>query len=226
MAPRKLTMFKGVPVSQRPSRVPTRASTDPGDDGERGAEAAELDEEHGIDEADGDEEDDEQIAKGVLLLLEESGEFDGAGGEGFVLGDFGADFLHGAAEVAALQPGGDGDVGAEIIAAELNLAGLLDDVGDLGELDDAAGGGVQRQGEEGVFNLYLRGIDEHAEVHHAVAFEHAGGGLAEQGGVDDAGDGAGGEAKALRLQMPHADGQRWGRCRRGRRRYPRCPALP
>ena len=47
-------------------------------------------------------------------------------------------------------------------------------------------------------------VHQHADVHHAVAFEHAGRGLAEHRGVHGGGDVVGGEAEALRIGVAHA----------------------
>lgn len=51
----------------------------------------------------------------------------------------GLDLGDGTAEVAVFKPGSDRLVLAQILAMQIQLAGLLAEIGDLGELDRSAG---------------------------------------------------------------------------------------
>ena len=65
---------------------------------------------------DAEHEDDEEIVKALLLLFEEATEFDGGGGDAFVLGKQLFDFADGATEVAAFKSGGHGNELPEVVA--------------------------------------------------------------------------------------------------------------
>ena len=95
------------------------------------------------------------------------------------------DLGDGAAEVAAFEPRRDGHVLPQVLAPQLELAGLLGDVGDLRELAPRAPSGVRSGSSRSAADAVDPGrVDQHADLHHAVAFEqHARRGLPEHGGV-------------------------------------------
>ena len=102
------------------------------DDGDRGVERAKFQQRHREDQ------DDRQasstiveIAERFLLLLVRAAVFDRAGGKRRVIVECGADLAHGAAQVAALKFGGDGDVLPQIVAMQFHFAGRFDDIGHL-----------------------------------------------------------------------------------------------
>ena len=87
--------------------------------------------------------------------------------------------------------------------------GVSIDVGDLRELHEVAVGGAQRQFAQARHLFDARAIHAHADVHDAIAFEHARCDLAEHGGVDGGGHVAGGEAEALRGRAERTAGSAW-----------------
>ena len=95
-------------------------------------ERAEFQEQDGEDEEDGHEQDDHEVAERLPLLLVEAAVLDRPGRDRLVPSEDAADLGHGAAQVAAFEPGRDGHVLAQVVAPELELARLFDDVDHLG----------------------------------------------------------------------------------------------
>ena len=138
IAPRKETTFSDVPVIHSASTVPNSASTAPktmasGSRNERNSISSTVKtrkmrhRQH-----------EQQVAERLLLLLVEAAELDRAGRQiDLVLAQQPLDLRHRAAQVAALEARGDGHVLPQVLAAQLELARLLDDVGDLRELAPA-----------------------------------------------------------------------------------------
>src|ERR1051326_5063171 len=174
------------------------------DDGDRSVEGTEFQQGHGEHEDDGHDQHDHQVAERFLLLLIKSAVFNAAGRETGVGADEFADLRHGAAEIAALQAGGDGNVLAHVFAVQFEFARGLDEVGHLMKLHDGAIGGPQREFAQQGEMIDGGRVQVHADADDAVAFEDGGGGLAEHGDVDGLGNVVGVQAVALRVGIAHS----------------------
>ena len=104
----------------------------------RRIERTELQQGHREDQNDCHDQHHHQVAEGFFLLLVKSAVFNTAGREVGVSADELTDVGHGAAEVAPLQAGADGDVLAHVFPVQFQFARTLDDVGHLKELHDGA----------------------------------------------------------------------------------------
>ena len=178
MAPRKETTFSVVAGEPQRRDGAEQRQHRAEHDGDGLVEGAELDQQHGEDEHDRHGENEQQVAKRFLLLLIEAAELDHSGGQRSVGAELAADLRHGAAEIAPFEPRRHRHVLAQILAAQFELARDLDDVGDLRELHEIAVGGAQRQFAQRRHFPDAAAVDPHADVDHAVAFEHARGALA------------------------------------------------
>ena len=87
------------------------------------------------------------------------------------------------------------------------MAGLFQEVGDLGELHDGAVSSAKGEFAEERDAVEGGTVDLDADRDDAVAFEHGRGGLTQHSSVERGGDVRGGEAEALGINGAHAETQ-------------------
>src|SRR6516165_5731404 len=117
----------------------------PKHDGDRLAKGTELDEQYGKDQQDGHDQHQQQIAKGLLLLLIETAVLDHSGRERGVGSELVPNLRNGAAQVAIFETRFDSYVLPQVLAVQFELARRFGNVRNLRELYQAALAGAQRQ---------------------------------------------------------------------------------
>ena len=153
-------------------------------DGERLGEPAELREQDGEDEHDGHEQDEEQVAERILLLLVEAAVFDRrAGRQDDPLAHLPPDFCDGAAEVATREARLDGHRLAEVFTADLRLPALVLQRAELIEGEKGPGRRLEEELPQTRDVVGMIGLRPDPDVDRNVPLEGEGGHVAEDRGV-------------------------------------------
>ena len=194
-------MLSDVPVSHSASTVPNSASTAPNTMASGSQKRPELDEQHGEDQDDRHHQDERPGCGTTPAAAGYSPPYSIVpGGSDVSRPSIVPDLGHGAAEVAAFEAGGHGDVLPQVLAPQFELPGSSRDVGHLRRAcTTAAVRRAQRQVAQGRrAGRCATGSARTRTLYDAVAFEHRRGGLAEHRGVHGVGDVVGAEAEPLR----------------------------
>ena len=147
--PTKLEMLSVIPVQSEGAEDPGQHRH--GDEGghQGRAPVAELEEQDDRDEQQAAEQDVEQLAEGVLLLLVEAAERDvHAGGQAQAARELAADLPDRAAEVAPLEARGDAEERFQVLAVDLGFGGAGRNRGDVRDRDERAARRAQAQALE------------------------------------------------------------------------------
>ena len=169
----------------------------------------ELDQQYGKDQQNCHDQHQQQIPKGLLLLLIETAVLDHSRRERTVGSELVPNLRNGAAQVAIFETRFDRYVLPQVLAVQFKLARRFGNVRNLREFYQVAIAGAQRQFAEACNLADVSAIDTHPNAYYPIALQHIGCPLAEHRSAHRGSYIIGGQPKPLGRERMHFQAERW-----------------